>query len=285
MLGRALQRRSIYIWRDIPYTDKAHPRQMLDVVVPTAPTFPRAKLPVTVFVHGGAWQRGDKNGPFYAHVARTIAQSTSTLAVTMNYRLSPEVMYPEHIRDVLHALQWVHREIHKFGGDNERIVLMGHSAGAHSVIKLALDDGIDFPNCPQLTGVIGISGVYNIVRLSTASIFGSMALDPVFGVGVQARREASVLQPFAGGSRRLGTKAHLPILLLYAQDDFHLDDDALEVKAWLDSVGFTNVTSQEIPRVNHFSIIGNVTPDLPMSPSTEAISKFIRDTTTQPRCH
>ncbi|KAF0776078.1 hypothetical protein AaE_000223 [Aphanomyces astaci] len=201
----------------------------------------------------------------------------------MNYRLSPEVKYPEHICDVLRALQWVHREIHKYGGDNERIVLMGHSAGAHSVMKLALDDGEAFPNCPPLLGVVGISGVYNIVRLSTASIFGSMALDPVFGHGVQVRRESSVMQPSVAS---LGSmKKDLPMLLLYAKDDFHLDEDAIELKAWLNSLGFTHVACEEIPGTNHFTIIGNVNANLPPSRSTQAITKFIRDVTTEKNGH
>ncbi|RHY07666.1 hypothetical protein DYB37_006509 [Aphanomyces astaci] len=165
----------------------------------------------------------------------------------MNYRLSPEVKYPEHICDVLRALQWVHREIHK------------------------------------LLGVVGISGVYNIVRLSTASIFGSMALDPVFGHGVQVRRESSVMQPSVAS---LGSmKKDLPMLLLYAQDDFHLDEDAIELKAWLNSLGFTHVACEEIPGTNHFTIIGNVNTNLPPSRSTQAITKFIRDVTTEKNGH
>ncbi|CAK4107112.1 unnamed protein product [Aphanomyces euteiches] len=267
-------RRFYYMWRNIPYTKQAHPLQILDVVVPRQPPFPRSQLPVVVFVHGGAWQRGHKDGKFYANVAPTIAELSGSVVVKVNYRLSPEVQYPEHVRDVLHAVQWIHDEIHQYGGDKDQIILMGHSAGAHAIVKLAMDP-ISFSNCPKLAGVIGISGVYNILRLSQASIFGSLVLDPAFGENVKSWREASVMQPTCPAT------TDLPVLLMHASEDFHFHEDALELKTWLETNGYAHVNVKEIPDCNHLSIIGNVNADDPMSPTTQAICDFIKKISTK----
>ncbi|KAF0682864.1 Aste57867_25051 [Aphanomyces stellatus] len=236
------QRRPYYIWRDIPYADLNNPKQILDVVVPKNPPFPREALPVAVFVHGGAWQRGDKEGAHYVHVAPTLARHAGIVVVTINYRLSPEVQYPEHVEDTLRAVQWVAQEIHK------------------------------------INGLVGISGVYNILRLSHATIFGSMVLDPVFGSTVQRWREASVMQPDCP-ARHTDTS----ILLLHAEDDFHLDEDATELQAWLEAHEYTRVRRQVIPACNHLSIVGNVRDESVLSPTTQAIVDWIHETTSETR--
>lgn len=109
--------------RDITYAAD-HERQKLDVYAATAAT----EQPVMVFIHGGGWSIGDKKN---AGTKPAYFTGEGYVFVSVNYRLSPEVVHPAHVEDVARAIAWVHDSIASYGGDPDRIVVMGHSAGAH----------------------------------------------------------------------------------------------------------------------------------------------------------
>lgn len=117
----------------------------LDVYAPSDPDA-RPPLPVVVWVHGGAWRRGDKTTTACAKANHFTARDH--LLVSVNYRLSPDppdpdnadrVRYPIHPRDVATAVAFVHRHIGELGGDPDRIALLGHSAGAHLAALVSTD--------------------------------------------------------------------------------------------------------------------------------------------------
>ena len=86
-------------------------------------------FPVLMLVHGGAWTIGDNRCfGLYSTVGEFLA-SRGIGVVMPNYRLSPAVKHPEHIKDVARAFAWTRANIAKHGGDPERIFLAGHSAG------------------------------------------------------------------------------------------------------------------------------------------------------------
>ncbi len=74
-----------------------------------------------VFVHGGAWQRGDKEAHGNINVGPTLSKTTESVVVSINYRLSPDVKYPEHIRDVATALHWIRLNIHTVRTIHEQV--------------------------------------------------------------------------------------------------------------------------------------------------------------------
>lgn len=116
---------------DRPYGD--HPRQRFDVYAPA----PRAgSAPIAVFFHGGGWDDGDKN--IYPWLGRALASRGFVTAIP-NYRLVPEVRFPAFVDDGAAAIAAVRREAAQYGGDPARVVLIGHSAGAHIALLLALD--------------------------------------------------------------------------------------------------------------------------------------------------
>jgi acetyl esterase/lipase len=119
--------------RDIPYAEPPAARRMLDVHKPAA----AARLPVVLWIHGGGWERGDK-----ADVGAKPKFFTARgfVFVSTNYRLLPDVEMEEIVRDVARAAGWVHRHIAAHGGDPERILVMGHSAGAQLAALLCTDD-------------------------------------------------------------------------------------------------------------------------------------------------
>ncbi len=124
--------------RDIPYAGAGSaPLQTLDTIsAPANASCPPAGCPVLVFVHGGGWQRGDKQPSL--RFGRTYARAGITF-VTLNYRLSPAVQHPAHVEDVATAIAWVKANIAEYGGDPRRVFLMGHSAGAHLVSLVVTD--------------------------------------------------------------------------------------------------------------------------------------------------
>ncbi|OON68269.1 alpha/beta hydrolase [Hymenobacter sp. CRA2] len=123
----------------VPATDTAYDaqRHRLDVYAPrTRPTAPRA---VVVFIHGGSWNSGNKN--FYSFIGRRLAKQ-GVVAVVINYRLAPQVRVPQMADDCVRAVLWVQAHIGEYGGDAQRIYLMGHSAGGGLAALLATDDAL-----------------------------------------------------------------------------------------------------------------------------------------------
>jgi arylformamidase len=118
--------------RDIPYAaiEAVDPARLsLDV----SPVSGSCAAPVVVWVHGGGWRIGDKS--LGAETRARFYNEQGWLLVSVNYRLAvpdvvPPVGYPDFNVDVAAALSWVHDEIAAYGGDPERVVLVGHSAGA-----------------------------------------------------------------------------------------------------------------------------------------------------------
>ena len=121
-------------------------------------------------------------------------------------------------------------------------MLVGYSAGAHLVMQLIADPhyliaaGMDQSVGTFVRAAVGISGVYNIVRLANASFYGALATTPPFGERVEQWREASIGTTVA----RIGSTSPLlqmPLLLVNAQEDFHFYDDTLELERWLLAAG------------------------------------------------
>jgi acetyl esterase/lipase len=109
------------------------PRQKLDIYRPRRPA-PNAG--VVVFFYGGDWRAGSKDD--YRFVAEALT-SRGYVAVLPDYRLYPAVTFPTFVEDGAMAIRWVKDNIARYGGDPDRVYLMGHSAGAHIAALLTLD--------------------------------------------------------------------------------------------------------------------------------------------------
>lgn len=142
--------------RDIPYGP--HPRQRLDAYLPSGP----ASGALLVMVHGGAWRFGDKALRRVVHhkVQRWLPQGHAF--VSINYRLLPEADPLEQARDVARAVAFVQAQARGWGADPDRIVLMGHSAGAHLAALVTADRG--------LAGAQGVRPWAGTVLLDSAAL-------------------------------------------------------------------------------------------------------------------
>ena len=133
----------------------AHPRQVVDVFRPVR----AANTPVVLFVHGGAFVRGNKDvtDEVYANVCYYFARH-GFLAVNVEYRLAPESQYPGGAEDLAGAIAWAKRGAREYGGDPGRLFLVGHSAGATHVAGYAWDPNMPVGPDPAVQGLVLISG-------------------------------------------------------------------------------------------------------------------------------
>lgn len=163
--------------RDIPYhggNDHDRLRHRLDLFAPKG----QKDCPVVMLVHGGAWIVGDNRCcGLYTSVGEFLA-SQGFVVVMPNYRLSPTVKHPEHVRDVARAFAWSKKNIGEFGGRSDSISLVGHSAGGHLVALLASDDRyLKEQGCRQadIAKVVTISGVLRIPDGSPEIFLGGVS--------------------------------------------------------------------------------------------------------------
>jgi len=145
------------IERDLAYGE--HPLQRLDVHRAIEPA--EAPAPVLVFVHGGAFVRGDKgDGEIFDNVLNYFSRH-GYVGVNVNYRLAPDHQWPAGAEDLASVIGWIRDNASRYGADADRIFLMGHSAGATHVAQytfteaLQPEDGND-----GVVGSVLISGTY-----------------------------------------------------------------------------------------------------------------------------
>ncbi len=141
------------------------PRQRLDVYAPRVAA-PPGGHPVVVFFYGGSWNRGERAD--YRFVGESLA-SRGVLSLVADYRLYPEVRYPDFLADCALALAYGLREASRLGGNPQRVFVMGHSAGAYNAAMLALDPGHLAPtgHSPKsLAGWIGLAGPYDFLPMT-----------------------------------------------------------------------------------------------------------------------
>jgi acetyl esterase/lipase len=144
------------------------PRQMLDVYTPVTAA-PAAGWPVVVFFYGGFWTSGERAD--YKFVGAALAER-GVLTLVADYRLYPEVSYPDFLVDSAKALAYGMEHAAALGGDPKRVFVMGHSAGGYNAAMLALDPRwlAATGHAPgELRGWIGLAGAYEFFPLEPGS--------------------------------------------------------------------------------------------------------------------
>lgn len=138
------------------------PMGMLDVYAPKqTSTTPR---PVIVFFYGGSWQWGDRQP--YTFVGKALA-ARGFVTIIPDYRKVPEVRYPGFVEDGAAAVRWARAHARDYGGDGERIVLAGQSAGAYIAAMLAVDGRWLGRDRAAVRGLAGLAGPYDFAPFTT----------------------------------------------------------------------------------------------------------------------
>jgi len=143
----------------------ALPRQRLDIYRPVGAA-PASGWPVVVFFYGGSWNSGERAQ--YGFVGAALA-SRGMLVLLADYRLYPEVRFPDFLSDCAQALAWGLRHAAELGGNAQRVFVMGHSAGAYNAAMLAFDSRwlAATGHAPrQLAGFIGLAGPYDFLPMT-----------------------------------------------------------------------------------------------------------------------
>jgi acetyl esterase/lipase len=185
----------VAIVRDVAYGADA--RQRFDVYVPKG----ARNAPVVVMVHGGGWRIGDKRsrGVVGNKVARW--SRDGIVVISVNYRMLPGTDPVEQARDVARALAAAQRRMSEWGGDADRVVLMGHSAGAHLVALLHTNPSLatTFGARPWLGTVILDSAALDLVETMTMPHLPLYTR--AFGSDRDYWREASPYHHLAAGAK------------------------------------------------------------------------------------
>ncbi|MEE2760598.1 MAG: alpha/beta hydrolase [Pseudomonadota bacterium] len=160
-LLRELDWDGITITSDIQYGDDIE-RNLLDVHMSNVKS--DGPKPAVLFFHGGGFVEGHKNteGPYvYGNVANYFA-GQGMVGVNCTYRLAPSAPWPAGAEDVGAAVAWARANIAEYGGDPERIYVIGHSAGSAHVATFALHKDLQPEGGHGVAGVILMSGTYTI---------------------------------------------------------------------------------------------------------------------------
>ncbi len=150
---------AVGVTHDIRFVDGR--RGLLDVYAPAK----ARDAPIAVFFYGGGWEEGEKAN--YRFAAMALAKR-GIVTVVPDYRLYPDVRFPDFIADGARAVRWARRNALEFGADPGLLFLVGHSAGAYIAAMLALDKTwLDSASQAALAGMVGLAGPYDFLPLQS----------------------------------------------------------------------------------------------------------------------
>jgi arylformamidase len=208
LLLAASLRGQMTVAREMPYAEAPGvpgSAQSLDLYAPRD----ARGAPALVYVHGGSWSIGDKRA---VGVKPGFFTASGWIFVSINYRLLPEGRHPANVQDVARAIAWVHSHVSQYGGDPDKMFLMGHSAGAH-LIALAAVDGRRLREAGKdiqiVKGVIPLDT--NAYDLPAVMETGRAFFDRIFGDDPRAWRDASPYHHVSPG------KGIPPFLIFYTR--------------------------------------------------------------------
>ncbi|UOD30543.1 alpha/beta hydrolase [Massilia violaceinigra] len=235
-------------------------RHRLDVY---SPEDAGASAPVVVFFLGGNWTKGERED--YAFVGRALA-SRGMVAVIPDFRLHPEVSYPDFLDDSARAVAWTVREIARYGGDPKRLFVMGHSSGAYNAAMMALDAQWLAKQGMQpaaLRGWIGLAGPYDFLPIENP------VTKPVFHFPDTPPES----QPI--NHARAGTP---PALLIAANND-KLVDPVRNTRAMAARLRGKDVAVQELyfDKVSHATLVASIAAPLRfLAPTLDSVEQFVK---------
>jgi acetyl esterase/lipase len=203
--------------KDVPYAEGGD-QHKLDLYLPAKKGFA-----TVVFTYGGGWHTGSRKS------VTPIGEKLQGLGfgcALVSHRLSPKDKFPAQVEDLAAAFAWVKRHIAEKGGDPRRVILMGHSSGAHLSLLLATD--------PKYLARHGLSpaDVAAVVGLSTPTDVEPRKDGRGFGDALMAGRGADVFSRDPAVMRDASPVRHVrkglpPVLLVVGERDFPmLEGDA-----------------------------------------------------------
>jgi acetyl esterase len=130
------EKHDVEVLKDVAYDDTGLPEHRLDIYRPRALSRGEVeKVPIVLYVHGGGFRILSKD----THWVMGLAYARrGYLVFNISYRLAPKHRFPAALEDVCRALAWVKDNAGLYGGDLDRLIFAGESAGANLVTALAM---------------------------------------------------------------------------------------------------------------------------------------------------
>jgi acetyl esterase/lipase len=235
------------------------PKHKLDLYAPRHPAGP---LPLLIFVYGGGWDSGDRRD--YGFAGRALAALGFLVAIA-DYRVFPEVVFPAFVEDLGAAASWLAAHAADYGGDPERLFLVGHSAGAYNAVIFALQPerfgGAAVAG--RIEGLVGLSGPYDFYPFDvkqSIDAFGTYA-------------EPLTTQPV-----NLVTPAAPPMLLAHGVRDTTVGDyHTVRLAAKLREADVP-VVERHYPNLRHAPVVLGLSTVLrPVLPVYADVAQYLRD--------
>jgi len=211
-------------------------RLQLDVYAPRN----AQAAPVVVFFYGGSWVDGRRR--WYRYVGEALANH-GVIAVIPDYRKYPDVHFPQFMHDAANAVAWTRAHAAEFGGDAQRLFVMGHSAGGQIAALLACDRRYLSQVGMQprdLAGMIGVAGAYAFLPFVDDE-------PEIFGDDARGRYDSQPIN-FVDGDEP-------PMLLLQGQDDDEVPPQNAESMAERAQAMDGTALLKLYPGVGHSSIL------------------------------
>ena len=257
---------------NIRYTDSGHERHVLDVYAP-----PGAKnLPVVFWIHGGGWQTGDKTS---VQIKPKFFVDKGFVFVSTNYRLLPDVDMGTIVRDIATSLHWVHDHIAEYGGDPQRMLVMGHSAGAQLAALVCIDDRYlkaEGLSLAIIKGCVPVDGdTYDVPAIiETAETRRRVHGLPQAKVGHREKfgNDPAKHRDFSAVTHVAKDKGIPPFLILHVAEHPDTSAQAQRLANVLKEAGVP-VTVFGAKETTHAKI--NADLGLPDDPATQALSAFL----------
>lgn len=225
--------------RDLSYGDD--PEEKLDLVLPARPR----NAPVLLFLHGGQWQWLSKDDSLFP--APPFVERGAIFAAA-SFGAVPDVPLETLVERSRRALAWLLGNISKHGGDPKRIVIAGHSSGAHLAAMIATHDA------SALRGIVVVSGLYDLEPVQLSYRNDILKLDGARALALSPVRHL----PGAG----------CPAVVATAENDTSefIRQGAEFANAWANRVART--TRLHVMGQNHYTLIETLAD--PSSPLGEA---------------
>jgi acetyl esterase/lipase len=258
--------------KNIPYVTNAHPRQTLDLFRPA--DHGGRKLPLIVWIHGGAWRVGEKD---WINVPYLVGRGFALASI--DYRLSGDAPFPAQIRDCNAALNFLLDHAEAYGFDTNRVVIAGASAGGHLALLTGLARIEEFgARAFKPCAVIDFFGITDLAALSES------ITDP----GTRADMDESTELLLGGPLSEIpekGRKAspttyirgdNPPVLLLHGDKDWLVPID--QSRLMLDALRKAGVKSELIA----IDGVGHDGPEFESPDTRRKVLAFLEDVLSAP---
>ena len=148
---------------NLRYNNDTLQKHLLDIYLPANA---KGKIPVVIFVHGGAWLSNDKYADM-GYMKKTVAEIVSNgfALASIDYRFSTQAVFPAQIQDCNRAVSFLYDNADKYGLDNKRFAVMGFSAGGHlaSLMGLSKNNNVNDFFMPGTNQSFNFKGVVDFI--------------------------------------------------------------------------------------------------------------------------